>query len=145
MKVIELTSSDDLAAWAHAIEAARWEDDGEGTHTEASLRAYLADPTNVMVVCHRGGEVLGIASASVRRKPYAVAPWLYVDEVDTALNHRRRGVAKAMMTTLLAIAARHHCIEVWLGTELDNVAARGLYSGVPGAEEETFVGYTFTI
>ncbi|MCA9568755.1 MAG: GNAT family N-acetyltransferase, partial [Myxococcales bacterium] len=107
--------------------------------------AYLADPTNVMVVCHRGCEVLGIASASVRRKPYAAAPWLYVDEVDTALDHRRRGVAKAMMTTLLAIAARHHCSEVWLGTEPDNVAARGLYSGVPGAEEEMFVGHAFTI
>jgi len=44
---------------------------------------------------------------------------------------------------LLELADEADCEEVWLGTEVDNVAANALYSSLKPDDVETFIGYTY--
>ena len=61
-----------------------------------------------------------MASARLEHKPYDDTRWLYIDEVDTCSNLRKRGVGTAMMKKLKAIADDLDCDEIWLGADRDN-------------------------
>ena len=65
------------------------------------------------------------------------------DEVDTCSNHRKKGVATAMMQTFLKLAKEKHCEEVWLCTERENLAARKLYESLNPNDVGDIIGYTF--
>jgi ribosomal protein S18 acetylase RimI-like enzyme len=51
----------------------------------------------------------------------------FVNELGVDDGYRRRGIAMAMMTALLAEARAMGCGDAWLGTEHDNHAALGVY------------------
>jgi aminoglycoside 6'-N-acetyltransferase I len=48
------------------------------------------------------------------------------------------------MTALFALGRNLGCKTAWVATEVDNVAARGLYAAV-GGQEEISVVYTFDL
>ena len=146
MQLRQLRSDDDLGRWATAMEAAGWDEgnDIDEPYTAESLERYLGDPTNIFVVAHDEQQLLGMASASLRRKPYGDMLWLYVDEVDVAVPHRRKGVGKALMRFLLDLAGALDCDELWLGAEAGNTAAVALYRSLDGDEDEV-LGYTFEL
>jgi GNAT superfamily N-acetyltransferase len=73
--------------------------------------------------------LLGFASGRIEMKPYGSEQWLYFDEVDVAVDQRRRGAGRAVMTKLFGIARRAGCVEVWLGT----------------SERETFVEFAWAL
>ena len=54
---------------------------------------------------------------------------LYVDAVATSADHRRRGVASALLGAAAVEARERGCTHLALETELENVAARALYGG----------------
>ena len=143
-----ITASDDLATLVNEINAAVWDDANEmSTYDEASLRTYLAHPDTLFVTCHRSDEqgptLLGFASCRFELKPYEKLRWLYVDEVDVCADQRRQGAGKAIMQKLLEIAEEQGCDEVWLGTEVDNDAANGLYRSLDPDDVGDVVGYTW--
>jgi ribosomal protein S18 acetylase RimI-like enzyme len=59
---------------------------------------------------------------------------LYVDAVATSGDHRRRGVASALLAAAAAEAHEHGCTHLALETELENSAARATYASA-GFEE----------
>ncbi len=141
---------DDLRELVAEINQAAWDDANDmGEYDAESLRAYLERPDTVFVACHEidgaGRTLLGCASGRVEMKPYDTERWLYVDEVDIAADQRRKGAGGVIMTKLFDIARRAGCVEVWLGTEVDNVAANGLYGSLEPSERETFVGYAWKL
>ncbi|WDR01722.1 GNAT family N-acetyltransferase [Devosia algicola] len=69
---------------------------------------------------------------------------LFVDEVGTADAYLRRGIASAMMAELMIWGREHGCEDAWLGTELDNDAANGLYRSLD-AKEDTIKYYEFKL
>jgi aminoglycoside 6'-N-acetyltransferase I len=144
VRVDRLTPDSPLARWAAAIEAAEWDEDNaiDAPYSAASLAAYVASPDNVFVLAHDGATVLGMASGTLLRKPYGDERWCYVDEVDVAVPHRRRGVGRALMERFLRLARQEGCGELWLGTERDNGPALALYRGL-GGDEDDFVGFNF--
>jgi aminoglycoside 6'-N-acetyltransferase I len=107
------------------------------------LKAYLAQPGNLMVLALDGDLVVGQCAGVVHHHPDKVTE-LYVDEVGTASSHLRRGIATAMLTELFAWGRELGCEEAWLGTELDNVAANGLYRRFEGAADR-FAYYEFKL
>ncbi len=58
----------------------------------------------------------------------------YVDAVATSADHRRRGVASALLGAASSEARERGCTHVALETEIENAAARALYRG-DGFEE----------
>ena len=107
------------------------------------LAAYLAEPGHHMIVAIAGDEVVGQIAAVVHRHPDKPTE-LYVDEVGVAPAWRRRGVAGRLLDEMLALGKALGCEEAWVGTEHDNLAARGLYQS-RGAGAEAFVMYLFEL
>ena len=143
-----ISATDDLELLARQINSASWSPENEmddDEFTAASLNLYLADQSNVLVVAYIENRFAGLASGSIREKPYPNSRWLYVDEVDVTADYRRQGVGKAMMNTLLRLATEQSCCELWLGTEHDNSAAQALYNSLKPLEVESFVGFTYKL
>lgn len=109
----------------------------------ARLMRYLGAPGHLMVLALDGDLVVGQCAGVLHHHPDKVSE-LYVDEVGTATSHLRQGVATAMLAELFAWGRELGCVEAWLGTELDNDPANGLYRRLGGAED-TIKYYQFTL
>ena len=110
------------------------------------LAAYLAEPGHIMLVAISSGIVVGQCAAIVHRHPDKVTE-LYIDEVGVTPAVQRKGIARAMVERMLAIGKELGCGEAWVGTEPDNLPARGLYERleVKRDEAETFVMYVYRL
>ena len=103
------------------------------------LAAYLAAPGHLMLVALHEGVVVAQLAAVIHRHPDKKTE-LYIDEVGVAPAMHRQGIARAMLREMFALGKSLGCEESWVGTEHDNVAARGLYEAF-GGEAEPFVMY----
>jgi ribosomal protein S18 acetylase RimI-like enzyme len=145
-----ITPSDDLSKLVHEINHALWDSANEmSVYDVESLSTYLERQDTLFVTCHDIASdpptLLGIASSRIEIKPYGKELWLYVDEVDVCSDQRRKGAGKAMMQKLIEIANEKGCEEVWLGAEVENMAANALYRSLKPATVSRVVGYTFEI
>lgn len=100
----------------------------------ARLAAYLREPGHLMVLAFEDGVVVGQCAAVIHKHPDKVTE-LYVDEVGTASTHRRLGIATRLVEAMFAWGREFGCREAWLGTELDNLEANGLYRKLGGKAE----------
>jgi ribosomal protein S18 acetylase RimI-like enzyme len=109
------------------------------------LRAFLADPSNVLVVATVEGQVVGMATGVAYvhpDKPLA----LFINEVGVSSRFHRRGVGRMLMQRILAWGGEHGCTEAWVATEVSNSAACRLYESAGGLEdEEHAVVYVFRL
>ena len=105
--------------------------------------AFLADARHHLFVALDDGVVVGMATGVDYVHPDK-APQLWVNELGVAPSHRRRGIGRRLLEALLAHGRALGCTEAWLGTEEDNVAARGLYESA-GSAPEPFVLYSFPL
>ncbi len=150
IEVNRMTPADDLNKIVHEINHAAWDSTNEMSEYDvASLSIYLERQDTLFVTCHDVTSdpptLLGIASARIEIKPYGRELWLYVDEVDVCSDQRRKGAGKAIMQKLIEIAREKGCEEVWLGAEVENLAANALYLALEPDDVSQVVGYTFKI
>ena len=112
------------------------------------VRRYLAEPGHLLMVAADEGVVVGQCAAVVHRHPDKVTE-LYIDELGTASTHRRRGIARTLLTLMFEWGRELGCEESWLGTELDNVEANALYQTVlyetAGGATEAMAYYEFKL
>ena len=107
----------------------------------ALAAAFLADPRHHIAVAVEAGQVVGFASGVHYIHPDKPAP-LFVNEVGVSPAHQGRGIGRQVLDLLLAEGRRLGCVEAWVGTEHDNVAARALYTAAGGSDAMgSFVGY----
>ena len=140
----------DLDRLVAQINQAQWDEANEmSTYDSESLRAYLERQDTLFVACHEvnDGEatLLGFASSRFELKPYGKELWLYVDELDVCANQRRKGAGAAIMSKLFELADEADCEELWLGTEVENNAANGLYRSLAPDDVAQVVGYTWDL
>lgn len=101
---------------------------------DARLTAvFLADPRHHLAVSLDEDTVVGFASAVHYVHPDKPAQ-LWINEVGVAPSHRRRGIGRDLLRTLLRTGAALGCREAWVLTQPDNEAALGLYRAVGGVE-----------
>ena len=103
-------------------------------------QAFLEDANHLIAVALAGDTVVGMATGVIYFHPDK-PPQFWINEVGTAAPWRRRGIATRTTQALLRAAAAAGCVEMWLGTETDNTAARALYRALDGAETEGLVMY----
>lgn len=104
------------------------------------LAAFVADGGHEMVFATIGVQVVGMASGSVMLHPDK-PPQFFINEVGVLDDQRRQGIATGLTRMLMQIARDRGCQGIWLATETDNVAARGLYRKLDGRETEAVVVY----
>lgn len=92
----------------------------------AFLAAYLAEPKHMMVLAVSDGVVVGQTRGMIHLSPDQ-PPGLYIDNMGVTPALWRRGIGGRLLDELTAWGEEHGCRYAWLGTELDNVEARGLY------------------
>jgi ribosomal protein S18 acetylase RimI-like enzyme len=98
------------------------------------LAAYLANPANLLIIAIANDIVIGMVMGVVHMHPDKPNE-LYVDEVGVTLDRRRQGTARLLMDAMIKWGEELACEDAWLGTEIDNVAARALYQHYTKGEE----------
>lgn len=104
------------------------------------LKIYLANPWNWMALAVSDSLVVGQCMCVVHHHPDKETE-LYLDEIGTGDDWRRQGVADALMKAVLNRADEAGIEEIWLGTEPDNLPARGLYEKTGAIGEEALIYY----
>lgn len=143
MQARRITLQDDLADIASQCNADAWGEDSELlTYSESSLRAYLEDEDNILVGVLNEGRLAGVAIGYVLVHPSGNKT-LYVDELDTHPDYRRRGVATVMMKEFRSVGREKQCSEVWLSSSNDNHGAHAFYKTLQPSEQKiaTIFGY----
>lgn len=110
----------------------------------AQTAAFVADPRHHLAVALDGALVVGMASAVEYFHPDK-PPSLWINEVGVAPDYRRRRLGIRLVAALLEHGRALGCTEAWVGTELENEAARHLYAAAGGGTGEPFVMYTFPL
>src|SRR5580704_7564406 len=110
----------------------------------ATLAHYLGTPGHHLIVALANGEIVGQLAAVVHRHPDLRPTELYIDEVGVTPALQRQGVANRLLQASFALGRELGCAEAWVGTEPDNVAAKGLYER-RSLPVEPFVMYVFKL
>ena len=109
--------------------------------TEAEQAAWMVEHAgpHPAIVATEGGTVVGFGSLSPYRDKHAYAPTVE-NSVYVHLDHRRRGVGRALLEELILLAGRHgfHSVIARIGE--NNTASIGLHEacgfGLVGIERE---------
>jgi ribosomal protein S18 acetylase RimI-like enzyme len=102
---------------------------------------FLTDARHHLIVALDEGVIVGMVSAVHYVHPDK-APQLWINELGVAPAYQRRGIGLELVKAMLAHGRALGCTEAWVGTEADNIAARGLYERA-GGSAEPFVLYFF--
>ncbi len=105
-----------------------------------NLNAYLSVPQNWMCLALNEGLVVGMVMCVVHLHPDKPTE-LYLDEIGTGDDWRRQGVARQLMQIVFDRADAEGIDEIWLGTEPDNLPARGLYESTGAKGEAALIYY----
>ena len=102
----------------------------------ARCSALLREPSYVMVVALTDdNEVMGRIYGNVLHRYEATDLLLY--EVDVTEAHQRTGVGRSMLDYLKSLCAKRGFNEMWVLTELDNVAGNAVYRSAGGILEDS--------
>ena len=101
---------------------------------DAASRAFLDDPHHHLAVAIDRDVVVGFVSAVHYLLPDRPDPELWINEVQVAPSHYRRGLGKAMLAAMLEHARALGCPEAWVLTDTGNVPAMRLYGSLGGEE-----------
>jgi ribosomal protein S18 acetylase RimI-like enzyme len=104
--------------------------------TRTPQTALLADERTFFLVAFEDDEPVGFLLAYELLRRHGLARQFLVYEVETAPEHRRRGVANALFDELERLARERGVGEGWLLTESDNIAANALYASRGGVATE---------
>mgnify|MGYP001793268231 CR=1 FL=1 len=104
----------------------------------AQAQAFLDDPLHEMVLTLDGRSVVGMASGQIMYHPDK-PPAFFIAEVGVRDAHQRCGLATRLCEKLRAIARARGCEGIWVATEGDNTAARGLYAAMDMRETKDIV------
>jgi len=107
---------------------------------------FLSDPRHHVAVVTDGELVVGAATSVHYLHPDKPAPEMWINELGVAPTHRRQGLGKALLDTLLAAARKEGCREAWIVTDPANAAAMRLYRHASGKEAaQNQVMFTFRL
>ncbi|MBT8417021.1 MAG: GNAT family N-acetyltransferase, partial [Silicimonas sp.] len=101
---------------------------------------FLATRVNEIVVALDRGEVIGFASGTVLMHPDKTRAF-FINEVGVHEDYQRRGIATRLIHRICELARDRGAENIWLATEKDNAAARGLYRSLGAKETGGIVMY----
>jgi aminoglycoside 6'-N-acetyltransferase I len=107
--------------------------------------SYVAAPDNLLAVAIDDGVVVGMASAIAYVHPDKPRQ-LFINEVGVSERYQGRGIGRRLVQILLERGRAMGCVEAWVATEEDNVAARALYASLDGVEDASHaIVYTWRL
>ena len=104
---------------------------------------FLRRPAHHLFVACRGDRAIGFVSGVEMTHPDKGTE-MFVYELAVAPDQQRRGVARALLDRLAALARERGCYGMWVLTDDDNVAALAAYRSAGASEESAHVMLTWT-
>ncbi|MCL4673395.1 MAG: GNAT family N-acetyltransferase [Sphingomonadaceae bacterium] len=101
-------------------------------------RAFLTSERDFLWFALDSGQPVGFVSASVILHPDK-APHLFVNELATHSDHRRRGIARALMGAVIEFGRARKFWPVWLAAEGHDEPAIEFYRSLEHREERDAV------
>jgi len=145
VEIRRITTSDDLDAICAQMQPHLWGQDNEMTAYEpGSLKKFL-ETGNILVLVYEGSRIAGAAIASEILHPSKNADTLFINEVDTHPDFRRRGVATMLMEEMLKIARERSLSEAWVGADAGNDPAHELYKKLKPTKTEDCTNYDYKL
>lgn len=106
--------------------------------TAAATERFLAAPGHHLLFAYdESGRAVGMISGVEMTHPDKGTE-MFVYELGVAPVARLKGVGTRLVTELAALARRHGCYGMWVGTEVDNAAALATYRRAGATEEAPF-------
>ena len=100
----------------------------------AQTSVFLASDRDFLWFACSGETPIGFVSASILLHPDK-PPHLFVNELAVDEDHRRKGVATALMQTAISYAKGHGLWPVWVAAEADDFVAQAFYRSLNDATE----------
>ncbi len=101
------------------------------TVSEAHLHNLLSDPANVLLVAELAAQVVGFVYAHWLDRLAHERQHLFLYEIEVDARHRRKGIGRELMNTILA-EARSKQADVFLFTNQSNAVAVSFYESMGG-------------
>ncbi|MDP9386119.1 MAG: GNAT family N-acetyltransferase [Actinomycetota bacterium] len=98
-----------------------------------ATRRFLAEPNHHLLMAYDGREPVGFVSGVETTHPDKGTE-MFLYELSVAESARRRGVGRALVEALAALARERGCYGMWAGTDPGNLPARRTYARA-GARE----------
>ena len=119
-------SAGDVRAAAHLFDDAP---------DDAATSAFLADDRHHLLIASIDGQPAGFVSAVELLHPDKPRPEMFLYELGVDERYRRRGVATALLATLVALCRTRGCGEMFVITEGSNDAALAAYQKADAVRE----------
>lgn len=103
--------------------------------SEPYLRSLLATPTFIVVVARHGEQVVGGLAAYELRKFERERSEIYIYDLATAHDHRRRGVATGAINELKRVARQRGSYVIFVQADRGDDPAISLYEGLGTRED----------
>ena len=111
--------------------------------TEEWTARFLAAPGHHLLVALEDGSAVGFVSGVETTHPDKGTE-MFLYELSVAPAHRNRGIGRALVGALAALARERGCYGMWVGTESDNAAALATYRAAGAGPPEPSVTLTWT-
>lgn len=98
-----------------------------------------SEPMIALVAEDEGGSLIGFAHLVFHRGTWAIGDFCYLEDLFVAPEARGRGVARALIEALYALADERGCERVYWLTHESNATARSLYDKL--ARHRGFIQY----
>lgn len=140
MAQIEKCGERDRPQWV-ALRAALWPDEDAGLMA-SEAPAILAHPDRLVLVAREDDAVVGFAEAAIRRdyvNGCETSPVGFVEGIYVMPDHRRHGVARALIAAVESWARERGLTELASDALLENVRSHAMHRGLGFAETERVV------
>ena len=115
----------------------------DGPAGAEATAAFLGDARHHLLVAYEDRSPVGFVSGVETTHPdKGTEMFLYELAVDE--DHRRLGIASALVDALAELARRRGCFGMWVATDEDNRAARATYRRTATEEQSGQVVYVWT-
>lgn len=111
--------------------------------SENYVRKLLEREDFHVIVAVESGRLVGGLTAYEMQMFKRETTEMFLYEIEVAESHRQKGIGKALIEFLKQICATKGIVEMFVGTETDNLPARKLYAGTGGRADQGSVWFNY--
>ena len=142
---IKKLDSNQVSLAKELIEMFGFDDESENQtfSSDEYVRKLLKRDDFHVIVALENGQLIGGLTAYEMQMFKRETTEMFLYEIEVAEEHRRKGIGKALIEYLKEICLEKGIIEMFVGTEKDNIAARKLYVSTGGETDEDSVWFNY--